>query len=372
MRSLVFAGLWLLSLAAYSQVVNVGTTDRYDSLESGKIIIGGYVDTYYGFCASKPRLRERPYSVSASRHNEMNVNLAYAELKYTNQRVRGRFVPAFGTYMNANYAAEQGTHRHLLEANAGVCLSQKRNIWMDAGVLGAPYTNETAISKDHLLYTRSFSVEYSPYYISGVKLSMPIHSKLNAYLYLINGWQQIYDVNNSLAISTQLEYRPNNHWLINWNTYAGDERSAAMPHYRNRYFSDVYCIYQRGKWSATACAYAGVQQRVDSAGKAAPNAVWWQANVGGEYHFSKTSSLSARAEWFSDPKAVQIMPVSSNTAQGFAAGSTSLCLNVRVTGHALLRLEDRFSFSNQAAFLDAHQRDAKRDNLLIANLTIWF
>ena len=94
---------------------------------------------------------ETAYSISSSRLNEFNINCAYIEIKYANDLIRGRVVPGFGTYINSNYSSEQGSLKNLIEANGGVCLSKKRNIWLDAGVLGSPYTNETAISKDHLI-----------------------------------------------------------------------------------------------------------------------------------------------------------------------------------------------------------------------------
>ncbi|PGH40009.1 MAG: hypothetical protein CRN43_05660 [Candidatus Nephrothrix sp. EaCA] len=57
--------------------------------------------------------------------------------------------------MNANYAAEPGTLKNIAEASVAVRLSKKRNYWMEAGVLSSPYTNESALSKDQLMYTRT-------------------------------------------------------------------------------------------------------------------------------------------------------------------------------------------------------------------------
>lgn len=352
-------------------MVNTGVTTRYDSMESGKIVIGGYVDTYYGFDFSQPKGGERPYAVSSSRHNEVNINLAYVEVKYTDERVRGRFVPGFGTYMNNNYAAEKGSLRNLVEANVGIKLTKKRDIWVDAGILCAPYTNETAISKDHLMYTRSFAVEYSPYYLAGVKLSAPIGKKLMAYGYVVNGWQTIARVNKLPSLATQVEYRPNDKLLLNWNTYIGNEESVLAPNYRGRYFTDVYLLFNSNKkWSGTVCAYAGLQRQVDSLNKAVSNRYWWQANAVAQYAFNKNTSLAGRVEWFNDMQSVLIMPITAQ--KGFASGSAGLCLNRRITKHALFRLENRFYFSDTAVYLDTHQRPTPYSNLLISNLTVWF
>ena len=354
----------------FGQVVNTGMTANYDSLEVGKVKIGGLIDTYYGFDFNQPETSDRAYCVSSPRHNEININLAYIELQYINERVRGRLVPGFGTYINSNYANETGSLKNLIEANVGVRLSKKRDIWVDAGIMGSPFTNETAISKDHLMYTRSFAPEYVPYYLTGVKVSVPIGKKVKAYGYILNGWQVISDVNNPLSVGTQIEYRPSNTVLINWDTYVGDESSKLTPDNRTRYFTDVYLIYNsKKKFSMTSCAYLGVQDLKDSLGTES-NAVWWQANLIAAYQFTKTVSLAGRIEYFNDLKSVQVVPITS--VKGFDAYSAGLCLNVKVGNNAFFRLEGRSFYSDRSMFVSKNNQETNWSNLLITNLTVWF
>jgi hypothetical protein len=273
----------LFSIDLKAQVTNTGLVDTSGGVKINKLAIGGYLDAYYGISSEKNGSNTVPYFVNMSRNNELNINLAYVDIRYTDSNFRVRFVPGFGTYMNANYANEQGTLKHIVEGSVGFRLSKKRNIWLDAGVLGSPYTNESAVSKDHLMYTRSIAPEYVPYYLSGVKLSFPLSKKTIAYLYLLNGWQQIIDQNDSKSIGTQVEYRPTDKLLINWNTYIGDERSSITPNYRLRFFSDVYAIFTPNeKWMYTSCVYVG-NQRVASLNET-KNQTWWQANVIGKYN----------------------------------------------------------------------------------------
>ncbi|NJO01090.1 MAG: outer membrane beta-barrel protein [Bacteroidia bacterium] len=138
--------------------------------EKAEITVGGYVDAYYGYNFAQPE-GSVPYFVSMARHNEVNINLAFVDVRYTSPNVRARFAPGFGTYMNANYANEEGVLKNLLEASVGVRLV--KNIWLDAGILPSPYTNEGPISKDQLMYTRSFAPEYVPYYLAGARLGIP-------------------------------------------------------------------------------------------------------------------------------------------------------------------------------------------------------
>ncbi len=353
---------------ASAQVVNTGLMDTSNFDYQGKVTVGGYVDTYYGYNFNKPSTGENPYFVSMARHNEFNINLAFVDVKYSSSRLRARFVPGFGTYINANYASEPGALKNIVEANVGVKLFNNKNIWLDAGVLGSPYTNESAISKDHLMYTRSFAPEYVPYYLSGIKLTVPLNEKFNGYVYLINGWQQIQDQNKGKSVGTQLEYRPNNFWLLNWNTYVGDERSASAPQNRTRYFSDVYFIYTKGKLSATGSLYSGIQQVMLTSGST-ENRKWFNANLIGRYSFSDKVSLSGRVEYFNDPKSVQIAPITS--INGFSSYSSGLCLNLHLASNIMARFEGRTFFSTKDVYL-RDNNPVKTSNLLISNLTIWF
>lgn len=362
--------VFLFPAALIAQVANPGITTNYDSLENDKVKIGGYIDTYYGYDFNEPEFSDRPYFVSSARHNEININLAYIEVQYTNDKVRGRLVPGFGTYVNANYANEKGSLKNLLEANIGVRLSKKKEIWLDAGVIGSPYTNETAISKDHLMYTRSLASEYVPYYLTGVKLSVPIGDKIKAYGYVLNGWQVISDVNNPLSIGTQIEYRPTNNVLINWDTYIGDESSALNPTYRTRYFTDIYFVYNSPKkFSMTSCAYLGVQDTEDSVG-IKKSAIWWQANVIVDFKLAEKSTISARMEYFNDEESVQIVPITG--LKGFEVFSASIGFNYKIVSKAIFRLEARSFYSNRDMYVDTNGAFSQWSNLLITSLAVWF
>jgi len=139
----------LISLVSRGQIVNTATMDTLETTVIGRLAVGGYMDTYYGYNFSRPASGANPYFVTSNRHDELNINLAYIDLRYRSTNFRARFVPGFGTYVNANYVNETGTLKNIIEATVGLRLSARRNIWVDVGVMGSPYTNESAISKDH-------------------------------------------------------------------------------------------------------------------------------------------------------------------------------------------------------------------------------
>lgn len=371
LKFLLIIGVCLLSpFQHHAQVANTGLIDTSANVKMNGLSIGGYLDLYYGWQTGPKSQREMPYFVSMARNREVTVNLAYLDLRYSTENVRVRLVPGFGTYMQANYANEDVALKNLIEASAGVVLSKKRGIWLDGGILGSPYTNESAVSKDHLMYTRSLAPEYVPYYLSGVKLTLPLYSKVTSYFYLLNGWQQIKDNNTRLAFGSQLEYRPNDQNLINWNTYLGDESSFFHPEFRTRYFTDVYWIYNPdGKFTITSCLYAGNQQAEDPNGQR-KNLYWWQSNVIARIRWNDRFSTSGRFEYFDDKNQVQITSI--NATPQFSTGSVGLCIDYKLKDNALFRLEGRNFFSDPEQYRNTDGEASKSALWLISNFTVWF
>ncbi len=311
-----------------AQVVNPGFADTTSGVKLGKLTVGAYLDAYSG-TSNLLGGTTFPYFVSSNRLNQFALNVAAVDIRYNDGTVRARLMPAWGTYMQSNYAPGE---LPLLEGNAGVRLFPKRDIWLDGGVLGSPFTNESALSKDHLMYLRSFSAENVPYYLQGMKLTAPLGKKSTLALYAVNGWQQMQDRTPGLAGVAHLEYRPNAHWLWNAVFFAGREQKQVFPVAPSRrLFADVYAVYQGKKgWKATADAYVGHQ---------ATMGYWSQANLQIQAPLVKNWTLSGRVEYFHDPN--HIVTLYTSGYPGFRTGSTGLCLNYQPHPRALLRLETR-------------------------------
>jgi hypothetical protein len=274
--------------------------------------------------------------------------------------------------MNSNYSTETGTLKDLLEARVGVKLSSKKEIWLDAGVLGSPFTNENAVSKDQLMYTRSLAAEYVPYYLSGVRLSIPFSAKTNFYAYVINGWQQIVDLNHDKSLAIQFEHRPNNNWLLNWNVYAGNHQTIYYPNHRMRYFSDVYAIYApvTSKLNFSTCLYVGMQEIKDSVTGIIKNVFWSQANITARYFVAKNWSISGRLESFIDQNEAEVLSIT--TQKGFSTFSHTLGLNYHVNKNAMIRIEQRSLYSDKLVFEKNNNQITNTSNYLVGSLAVWF
>lgn len=358
----------LLSIQTNGNAQFISFSPTNDSTK--QVTIEGYADIYFGFDFNQPQDASRPYFVSHSRHNETNVNLAYISVKYTSDRARATFTPGFGTYMNANYATERVTLRNIVEANIGVRPFKNKQIWIDAGVLPAPYTTENAIAHDQLLYTRSFAAEFSPYFLTGIRATIPLSKKVSLYLYVVNGWQVIEDINAPLSFGSALEWKPNDKLTINWSTYAGSESSALQPQYKGRFFSDLYVAYvPNKKLSLSADVYAGRQKISDSLNRKSQFS-WWQANINGSYNLTKDMSVRLRGEYFNDAHSVIVIPV--NGTNRFDCGSASLGYKVSITNNVAFHAEGRYFISGNNVFYNKDKNLSNHATLLVGGLTAKF
>ncbi len=342
------ATLFLLLSLLVCGVAAQTDTAHADSASKSVLTIEAYADIYFAFDMNEPSGFDIPYSVSHSRHNEFNVNLACITARYATDHVRGVFTPGFGTYMNANYTAERITLQNLVEANIGVRVFKDKDIWLDAGVLPSPYTNETAFALDQATLTRSLAPEFVPYYLSGARLTLPLGKRWNLYAYLLNGWQQIQDMNAPLAVGSWIEFKPNDRLSIHWNNYYGYEGSEVAPANRFRTFTDAYAIWSPNKrWSCTASVYMGWQER--SVNDTSSTDRWWQANVTAKHFLKNGSAFYARAERFSDPGSVMVTPITG--VSGFEVYSATIGHERSITDAVKFRVEARMFQADDKVYL---------------------
>ncbi|MGL6268397.1 MAG: outer membrane beta-barrel protein, partial [Chitinophagaceae bacterium] len=133
---------WLIFLLPTSIVAQDSTLDQNKKLQ-----LSAYVEAYYGYDFNKPANNKRPsFLFNFNRANEFNINLAYIKASHISENTRLNLALAAGTYMQANYAEEPALLQFILEANAGLRLSKKNNIWLDIGIMPSHLGFEGPIS----------------------------------------------------------------------------------------------------------------------------------------------------------------------------------------------------------------------------------
>jgi hypothetical protein len=256
--------------------------------KTNPLTFSGYAETYCSYDLSQPESHERPsFFYSYNRHNEVNLNLGFVKANYTTEKVRGNFALIGGTYAQYNLAAEQGLLKNIFESNVGVKISNKKNIWIDAGIMPSHIGFESAIGKDCWNLTRSILAENSPYYESGIKLS---YTSTNEKLYLA-------------------------------------------------------AIQLTEKLGITAGFDIGMQQVTKDTSE---YNVWYSPVLIVQYKPTSKIRIAARGEYYSDKYGVII---ATNTVNGFQTLGYSINFDYLPTDHVMFRIEGRGLSSKDQIFL---------------------
>lgn len=209
-----------------------------------KIELNGFIDAFYSYDGfSEQHIPRHAILYNHNRQNETNINLAFIGVDVKHAKYRAKIKLQTGTYVVDNYQSEPSALRPIHEANAGIALNKKNSLWLDMGIFASHVGLESAISTLNPTLTRSLTSEFSPYYLSGIRLTYHVSSKLTLLAIKSNGWQRIQKpTNESRSIyGTQVQYKPTEKTKINWSTLAGIVVRDAKNH--TRYFNNIFITH---------------------------------------------------------------------------------------------------------------------------------
>lgn len=329
-------------------VCGISASAQNDSIAKS-LTVGGYAEVYYTADFNNPKNNNRPgFVYSHNRNNEVNVNLAFIKTAYNTENVRANLALAVGTYMNANYAAEQGVMKNIYEANVGLKISKKHNLWIDAGIFPSHLGFESAVGKDNWTLTRSLFADNSPYFETGAKISYTSESgKWFVSGLVLNGWQRIQrvDGNSTPAFGHQLTFKPNEKLTINSSSFIGNDKPDSIR--QMRYFHNLYAVYQiNKKFGVTAGFDIGAEQKAK--GSEQYN-IWYTPVLIAKYNATEKLSFTARGEYYQDEKGVII---ATGTENGFKTFGYSLNADYQILPNLVWRTEIRNLNSKDAIFMN--------------------
>ena len=315
----------------------------------------GFVDGYYAYDFNHGNTNTRPgFLYSQNRQNEFTVNQGLIGVRYDDGKVRGAVGLHAGSYVSANYAAEDQVFKHIYEAYAGFRPFQKA--WLDFGVFGSHIGFESAISKDNWTLTRSLMAESTPYYEAGARFTYEVGPKLTLTGLVLNGWQNIRETNQAKALGTQIQWKPSDKILINSSTFYGNEQPTDSL-IRRRYFHDFYITYAAtNRLSLAAVFDVGKQKSANNSG----HDTWHTGAAFVKYKLADQFSTTLRGEYYYAERGVIINSIKPALSDAdFRAAGGSLNLDYLPASNVAFRVEGRFLRSRNAIF--QHETNASRN-----------
>lgn len=328
-----------------------------------------FVDGYYGYDFKSNNTQSRPgFLYSHNRQNEFTVNQGLVGMRYDNGQVRGAVGLHAGSYVAANYAAEDQVFKHIYEAYAGFRPFAKA--WLDVGIFASHIGFESAISKDNWTLTRSLMAENSPYYEAGGRFTYEIAPQLTLTALVLNGWQNIRENNQGKAIGTQIQWRPTDKLLINSSGFYGNEQPQDSVR-RRRYFHDFYVSYAATDRLSLAVVFDVGKQESERRGAKADT--WHTGAAFVRYKLADKWSTALRGEYYNADRGGVITSISPLPADAdFNVKAASLNLDYAPTANVVFRVEGRLMDAKRSIFEQRNNRTSDSYGNVTSSIAISF
>ena len=235
--------------------------------------------------------------------NSFQMNLAELTVKKTAGPVSFVLDLDFGTMADFNATAVVAPYpmdevsKHVGQAVVSWTPVSAPWLLLEAGKLPTPVGYEVMKAKDNWQYSRSMTYSFGmPIWHTGLHAGFTlIPSKLSAGLYLVNGWNSLYDVNAGKTLAAQIKYTPTEAWTFFYNVIGGPEQPQVSDSLRIVHEANVV-FAPNSTWNFALEALSGSETNLLDLG----TATWAGVSHHAKWTFSANSWLSSRVEWFND------------------------------------------------------------------------
>lgn len=261
------------------------------SAQVNGLTIKGYVDTYYASYNNNLQANTfQPITGVAPRNKSFGVNIVQLSLHYKAKNYRTNVGLHFGDMPLAVW--NKDGFNNIQEANIGIHLL--KHLWLDVGFFLSHLAEENYHPKDNLMSIWSVSAFCGPSYQSGARLSYEGFQNLDLELWMINGYERVYDNNTAKSYGFLMRYRLTPKDFLAYSVILGDESSDPTKK-AFRWHQHLYVNYTLANFLTFAVGLdAGAQN----------NATFRGTYILGKIRFSSRHSISGRYEGFYDPAGV--------------------------------------------------------------------
>jgi hypothetical protein len=218
--------------------------------------------------------------------------------------------------------------------------------FMGVEVIETPLNPNLSIG-NQFIYVENFTQ-------TGVSVEHRFNRFLDAQVRVMNGWDQVQDVNDRLSYMVRVGLSPDDRTTIAVEGFVGPEQpnnNAAL-----RTGAEVLLTRKSGRVTTFLQGDVGREQRNSALPDSTRDATWWAASSWLVIDAAPTLGIALRADYLNDANAARTGSAFgiSGAPQHHLASATAT-LNVKSFPGMLIRPEVRYDWSNQRVFA-AHQQ----------------
>ncbi len=234
-----------------------------------------------------------------------------------------------------------------------------KGLRFDAGKMGTFVGAEVMEAIDNPNYSRSFLFTWAePLTHTGVKAGYTFTDKINAALFVVNGWDNMNDNNTGKSVGLSVNLTPNDKVSGYVNYLTGPEKTNNTRD--NRSLLDLIATITPIKPLSFILNYDNGQEQHSSA--TGGTAEWSGVSAIAKYDFTDTYSLAIRGEYFDDKDGVRTLTVQKLT-------EVTITPTIKLSGGLVLMPEYRHDTSNKQSFDNGTKKS--QDTVALAAMYRW-
>jgi len=216
-------------------------------------------------------------------------------------------------------------------------------------------------------YTRPYAVDYTPYFLWGLRADYPVSAKVSGSLFVISGWDYLKSTNNTPGYGFQLGWQVSDQVHATQNFYYGSEQKATAMEFW-RFATDTNVEWQAGQFLVAASFTHGNERQAAVSDQ--PRYAWTAAALWLQWRTAPSWRFTLRPEWFDDPDGLQTGARQTLTAVAATAEYrlTSLARNA-VSARAELRFDH--STGQEGGFFEGDDNRLVPDQRVLALSLLW-
>jgi hypothetical protein len=298
-----------------------------------KVVVGGYVDVYYGYNFNKVDPSLRSFDVQHNTFSLSAVEVNFTKAPTADSRVGFRTDLFFGKAADLTAAYEPETdgkeiYKHLQQAYVSLLTGK---VQWDAGKFVTMHGAEVIESQDNWNYTRSTLFGYAiPFYHLGVRATVPVTDKLSLSGYLVNGWNNASELDGEKTFAVGATLKPTGSltWVAN---YMVGKEAADLD--TRHLFDTTLTVAATGKLSLMGNFDYGKEGDVE----------WWGIAAYAKLQATPRWAVAARYEYLDDTKG-------GFMTFGTKAQTITVTSDHTIAGALKARLEYRTDFADEDIF----------------------
>ena len=261
----------------------------------------GVADALYSWNSNHPQSGFNQLHNFDIKADAWSLASAALGIEHEGKRFNFRVDAGFGDMNNTIVGADpwHGANRYIQQAYFGFKPFGDRPLKIEAGKFFTPAGGEVIETYNNFNTTRSpLFVLGVPYYHLGVRAVVPVTKEWTASVYLVNGWNNVYDNNAGKTFGATAAWTGKKGTLT--VVYFGGPEKTDTTRGKRNLIDVVYGYTGKAWWNNYTEVLWGGEGRLAEVGVTPGKDVWYGVAHATRFNVSKNWSLSPRLSWFMD------------------------------------------------------------------------